>query len=225
MVDRGVELLAKGDVVFTKTVVEHELGLLEPLAGDPWHSAFHRARPLVAFFMVGWIKGLSEWWEPNAQLTEKDIYPHFWPNGTTPDSAEFDALVAEQFDHYRLRVGGLVEAPREFSFSDLKALPKQEQITTHFCIQGWSGVAKWGGVPMRDILDLVRPTAEARYAVFYSFADGGDGETFPASAEMPKITDRRLGSASVTRGNVAGSHTPGNNTPETRRELILCFNL
>ena len=31
------------------------------------------------------------------------------------------------------------------------------------------------GVPMRDILDLVKPTAKARYAVLYSFADGGDG--------------------------------------------------
>jgi len=36
-------------------------------------------------------------------------------------------------------------------------------------------VVKWGGVPMRDILDLVKPTEDARYAVFYSFADGGDG--------------------------------------------------
>ena len=76
------------------------------------------------------------------------------------------------FARYRLRISGLVETPREFSLADLKAMPKQEQITTHFCIQGWSGVAKWGGVPMRHILDLVRPTAEARYAVFYSLADG-----------------------------------------------------
>src|ERR1700731_1675298 len=37
-------------------------------------------------------------------------------------------------------------------------------------------------------------------------------ETFPARAEIPKITDQRLGRASLTRGNVAGSHTPGNNT-------------
>jgi DMSO/TMAO reductase YedYZ molybdopterin-dependent catalytic subunit len=28
---------------------------------------------------------------------------------------------------------------------------------------------------MRDILDLVKPTSEARYAVFYSLADGADG--------------------------------------------------
>ena len=40
-------------------------------------------------------------------------------------------------------------------------------------------------------------------------------EIYPARAEIPKITGQRLGSASVTRGNVAGSHTPGNITPET----------
>jgi DMSO/TMAO reductase YedYZ molybdopterin-dependent catalytic subunit len=49
-----------------------------------------------------------------------------------------------------------------FSYAKLKAMPVHEQITTHFCIQGWSGVAKWGGVPMRHILELVRPTSDAR---------------------------------------------------------------
>ena len=41
-------------------------------------------------------------------------------------------------------------------------------------------------------------------------------EIYPARAEIPRITGQRLGSASVTRGNVAGSHTLGNITPETR---------
>ena len=92
-----------------------------------------------------------------------------------PNSKEFDDLVAENFASYRLRVGGLVGTPREFSLADLKAMAKQEQITTHFCIQGWSGVAEWGGVPMHNILDLVKPMPAARYAVFYSLADGADG--------------------------------------------------
>lgn len=126
-------------------------------------------------FLIGWLKGLAEWWDPHSQLTKEDISPYFWPNGTMPNSAEFDSLVANEFAQYRLRVGGLVEAPQEFSLADLKAMPKQEQITTHFCIQGWSGVAEWGGVSMRHILELVRPTAEARYAVFYSLADGANG--------------------------------------------------
>jgi len=142
----------------------------------------------IGEFMIGRIKGLSEWWDPNAQLTERDISPHFWPNGTMPNSAEFDALVESQFVPWRLRIDGLVEAPCEFSLADLRALPKQEQITTHFCIQGWTGVAKWGGVPMRDILDLVRPMPEARYVVFYSLADGDDGGRY---YDVHKISNMR----------------------------------
>jgi len=135
-------------------------------------------------FMIGWLKGLAEWWSPDNQYTEQDISPHFWPNGTMPNSATFEALVAGGFDDYRLRVYGLVEKPQEFSLADLKAMPKQEQITEHFCIQGWSGVAKWGGVPARHIIDLVKPTTDARYAVFYSFSEGAAGGGYYDAVEM-----------------------------------------
>ncbi|MHA6688794.1 molybdopterin-dependent oxidoreductase, partial [Mesorhizobium sp. A556] len=145
------------------------------LVASPFTIRYARLVQRSGAFMIGWLMGLAEGWDPRSQLTKKDISPYFWLNGTMPNSEEFDDLVAEGFASYRLRVGGLVKAPREFSLADLKAMPKQEQITTHFCIQGWSGVAEWGGVPMRDILDLVKPTPEARYAVFYSLADGADG--------------------------------------------------
>ena len=104
-----------------------------------------------------------------------------------PQSAEFDGLVADGFRDYRLRADGLVEVPREFSLADLRTMPKQKQVTTHFCIQGWSGVAKCGGVPMRRILDLVKHAAEARYAVFYSLADGGDGGRYYDVQKMEDI--------------------------------------
>jgi len=130
---------------------------------------------------------VTQSWDPTSQLTEKDISPHFWPNGTMPKSDEFDALVKSDFADYRLRIDGLVERPAELSYAELKAMPKQEQITTHFCIQGWSGVAKWGGVPMRHILELVKPTAQARYAVFYSFADGGDGGRYYDAHSMSNL--------------------------------------
>jgi sulfoxide reductase catalytic subunit YedY len=159
-------------------------------AASPFTIRHARLVQKAGRFMVGWIKGLSEWWEPTAELTEHDISPHFWPNGTMPNSAEYDSLVAEQFAHYKLRVSGLVQAPREFSLADLKAMRKQEQITTHFCIQGWSGVAKWGGVPMRDILDLVKPLPEARYAVFYSLADGSEGGRYYDAHEIFNMRHR-----------------------------------
>ena len=129
----------------------------------------------VGEYMSRPFGAMTQSWDPGSQLTEKDISPYFWPNGTMPDSEEFDLLVKNDFADYRLRIGGLVEKPMDISYAELKAMPKQEQITTHFCIQGWSGVAKWGGVPMRHILDLVKPMADARYAVLYSFADGAGG--------------------------------------------------
>jgi DMSO/TMAO reductase YedYZ molybdopterin-dependent catalytic subunit len=145
------------------------------LLASPFTVRHARLVQRTGRFMVGWLKGLAERWDAHSQLTEKDISPFFWANGTLPGSPAYDALAADGFAGYSLRISGLVEVPREFSLADLRAMPRQEQITTHFCIQGWSGVAKWGGVPMRHILDLARPTAEARYAVFYSLADGADG--------------------------------------------------
>ncbi|NUN67429.1 molybdopterin-dependent oxidoreductase (plasmid) [Pseudanabaena biceps] len=155
---------------------------------SPFTIAHARLVQKTGTFMVGCFKGLLEWWSPNSQLKEKDISPFFWPNGTMPNSAEFEDLVADNFEHYRLRVDGLVNHPQEFSLLDLKAMSKQEQITTHFCIQGWSGVAKWGGVTMREIMMLVKPTSAARYAVFYSLADGGDGGRY---YDVHKIANMR----------------------------------
>ena len=105
---------------------------------------------------------------------EKDISPYFWHNGAYPESDEYRALYDAGFRDYRLRVHGLVENPVELSLADLRALPHHEQITQHFCIQGWSGVAKWGGVSMTTILELVKPAAEAKWVVFYSLGDGPD---------------------------------------------------
>ncbi len=132
----------------------------------------------VGKVLVGPLKQAAETWNPIVQYPESEISPHFWPNGREPDSDEFNALRQGDFANYGLTVGGLVENPQTFSGADIKAMPKQEQITEHFCIQGWSGVAKWGGVPMRHIFDIVRPKPEARFAIFYSFAEGADGGVY-----------------------------------------------
>ena len=57
-------------------------------------------------------------------------------------------------------------------------MPRHEQITQHYCIQGWSGVAQWGGVAMATVVDLVRPLPEAKWVVFYSLGEGADGGTY-----------------------------------------------
>ena len=59
--------------------------------------------------------------------------------------------------------------PLEFSLADLRAMKKEIQITEHSCIQGWTAIGEWGGVPMSHILSLCRPLPQVRYVVFYSY--------------------------------------------------------
>lgn len=125
--------------------------------------------------MVGWVKSLMEWSHPNATYSEKDISPYLWPNGTIPTSEHYRKLQASNWKDYSLRIAGLVENPINLSYDELRALPKHETVTQHYCIQGWSGIAKWGGVRMADILDIVRPLPSARWVVFYSLAEGAGG--------------------------------------------------
>jgi methionine sulfoxide reductase catalytic subunit len=145
------------------------------LWASPFTMRHARLVQKAGSMLLGRLMALGESWEPTTQYADTDISQFFWPNGKIPQSKEFNELVNAKFGSYRLRVGGLVASPREFSLAELKAMPKQEQITDHFCIQGWTGIAKWGGVPMRHVIDLVRPAPEARYAVFYSFGEGADG--------------------------------------------------
>lgn len=150
------------------------------LAASPATLKYPRVVQRAGRVMVGPLKGVLEHLDPRpGEYTEKDISPHLWPNGRMPDSAEYAALEANDFRDYRLRIDGLVTRPVELSLADLKGMAYQEQITQHFCIQGWSGVAKWGGVPMRDLMDLVGPLPEAQYVAFYALSSGGpDGGTY-----------------------------------------------
>jgi sulfoxide reductase catalytic subunit YedY len=125
--------------------------------------------------IVGPIQHLFEHVDPKpGQYSEKDISPYLWHNGQYPDSDEYKALFDGHFADYRLRINGLVDNAVDLDLTELRALPHHEQITQHFCIQGWSGVAKWGGVSMQTIVDLVRPRPEAKWVVFYSLGDGPD---------------------------------------------------
>jgi methionine sulfoxide reductase catalytic subunit len=115
---------------------------------------------------------------PVAEFRRADVSPFLWANGKVPTSGEWEALAAREFKDYRLKVYGLVENPVELSLDDLRALPRRTQITLHHCIQGWSGIAAWGGVPLAELVALVRPRPDVRAVVFYSFGEGGEGGEF-----------------------------------------------
>ncbi|MBW6414841.1 oxidoreductase [Candidatus Methylacidiphilum fumarolicum] len=149
--------------------------ILAWLGASPFTIKYARLVQKAGRKLLGKFFDYGESLSPQVVYTEKDISPFFWPNGKLPQGIEFERLIAEKFVSYRLSISGLVDHPCEFSMEELRAMPKQEQITNLYCIQGWSGIAKWGGVPMRYVLKVVHPRSDGRYAVFYSFGEGGEG--------------------------------------------------
>jgi DMSO/TMAO reductase YedYZ molybdopterin-dependent catalytic subunit/thiosulfate reductase cytochrome b subunit len=124
---------------------------------------------------------------PRAEYTSKDISPFFWPNGKLPTSDEWKNLAAAGFKDYKLKIFGLVENPVELSMDQLHGLPRRSQITLHNCIQGWSGIAQWGGVPMDELIKLVRPKPEAKAVIFYSFDEGLEGGQYYDSHTIANV--------------------------------------
>ncbi|HEV2320713.1 MAG TPA: molybdopterin-dependent oxidoreductase, partial [Verrucomicrobiae bacterium] len=122
--------------------------------------------------------------KPSAQFLRTDISPFFWANGKMPASKEWIALAGNNFSAYRLKIGGLVENPIELSLADLRKMEKKSQITLHHCIQGWSGIAEWSGVPLAEIVKLARPVAAVTRVVFRSFGEGGEGGQYYDSLSL-----------------------------------------
>lgn len=102
------------------------------------------------------------------EFTEADLSPSFRSNGTDdPDDPHYQSLAQTAFVDWRLQVGGLVERPAQLSLEQLRTMPSRTQITRHDCVEGWSAIGKWKGVPLGDVLALVRPKPAARYVVFH----------------------------------------------------------
>jgi len=70
---------------------------------------------------------------------------------------------------WTLEVGGLVRKPTRLTRRMIEALPRVTYTVKHHCVEGWTAVATWTGVPVSLVADLVQPTAEARYLRFDSF--------------------------------------------------------
>src|SRR5262250_1277069 len=109
------------------------------------------------------------------EYAEADLSPYFKPNGTSdPDDDDYQDAAGKGFADWQLEVGGLVERPAKFSLADLRALPSRTQITRHDCVEGWSCIGKWKGVPLSHVLAQVRPLPNARFVLFRCFDSMSD---------------------------------------------------
>lgn len=75
-------------------------------------------------------------------------------------------------DEWALEVGGLVRQPKRLTRSMLEALPSVTYTVKHHCVEGWTSIATWTGVPVATVAALVEPLPTARYLRFDSFDMG-----------------------------------------------------
>ncbi|HEX3233615.1 MAG TPA: molybdopterin-dependent oxidoreductase [Gemmatimonadales bacterium] len=72
-------------------------------------------------------------------------------------------------DRWALEVGGLVKQPVQLSAAMLQQLPRVTYTVKHHCVEGWTAIGTWTGVPVSAVVSMVQPTPAARYLRFDSF--------------------------------------------------------
>lgn len=105
------------------------------------------------------------------------LSPEHRVNGKPPLSIGYKVMAVHNFTDWTLEVGGLVENPLSLDLTQLRNLGDiQTQRVLHNCVQGWTSIGEWGGLPLRDLVSLVKPLPSARYLCFLTMQDSGRDE-------------------------------------------------
>lgn len=119
------------------------------------------------------------------EYRDADVDRNFRVNGLdTPADATYASLAKGGFHDYRLIVDGAVDRPQKLSLAELRAAGDRTQITRHDCVEGWSAIGKWRGVPLSTVVALAQPKATARYAVFHCFDADQSGNRYYESLDL-----------------------------------------
>ena len=116
--------------------------------------------------MSRWNDGAQSWlFDPNKLAP---TYPESAITKPFPFNAFYDKDEIPVVDgaSYKLELAGLVRETKPWTLPELYALPQVSQITRHICVEGWSAIGKWSGVPFRTFLERVGADLTAKYVGF-----------------------------------------------------------
>lgn len=103
-----------------------------------------------------------------ASVTSYGNFYEFGPDKDSPASHAHRLRI----DPWSLRIDGEVKAARTFGLEDiLKWAPLEERIYRMRCVEGWSAVIPWIGIPFGELLKRIEPTGNAKFVEFWSLAD------------------------------------------------------
>ena len=111
-----------------------------------------------------------------AQLTNPFPFNAFYPEYNVPELDLAD---------YRLAVSGLVRDKQPWTIEALRKLPQRTDITRLICIEGWSAIGQWGGVPLKTFLEYIGADTTARFVGFKC------ADRYYSSLDMPTALHRR----------------------------------
>ncbi|HUZ92340.1 MAG TPA: protein-methionine-sulfoxide reductase catalytic subunit MsrP, partial [Methylocella sp.] len=97
-------------------------------------------------------------------------YNNFYEFGMTKDIAA--AAESLKTRPWTLKVDGLVENPQDIAIDDLlKAMPLEERLYRHRCVEAWAMAVPWTGFPLAALLARARPLGSAKYVRVETFLD------------------------------------------------------
>ena len=101
---------------------------------------------------------LARTYDPSRRSTS---FPRYFVSRTMPVLADPGA--------WRLKVDGLVRQSLVLSLDDLMRMPRASYTVKHHCVEGWTAIATWHGVPVAAMVERCQPLPNARYINFVSF--------------------------------------------------------
>jgi len=129
----------------------------------PTLEALIKAKPSTANGF--WV---NEEMTPRASILN---YNNFYEFSTDKDGVA-KAAAGFETSGWKLAVGGLVHKPRTFDLADLRAIsPPEERIYRMRCVEAWSMVIPWAGLPLAKLLAQVEPMSSAKYVAFETLHD------------------------------------------------------
>lgn len=72
---------------------------------------------------------------------------------------------------WKLELAGLIKDKRSWSLAQIYALPEQEEIIKHICVEGWDYIGQWSGPRLKDFLIRVGADLTAKYVEFHGNDD------------------------------------------------------
>jgi len=136
-------------------------------------AALTTERPAIERLIKAQPTDRNGYWVDEAMTPRASIlnYNNFYEFSTDKDGV---AKAAASFDTagWKLTVDGLVHKPRVFDLADLRAVsPPEERIYRMRCVEAWSMVIPWAGLPLGKLLAQVEPMGAAKYVAFQTLHD------------------------------------------------------